>query len=86
MKLENIGAPVFGVAHRCALEVSLFYQMHAERAQCQWRHITKAGMDPAHAGPSIQVIMDVMGVAITCIVCKMMLAPAPDVGGGTFGV
>jgi Mg/Co/Ni transporter MgtE len=31
------------------------------------------GLDPAHAGPSIQVVMDVMGVAITCLVCRTML-------------
>jgi Mg/Co/Ni transporter MgtE len=33
-----------------------------------------AGMDPAHAGPAIQVIMDITGVLITCIVCSTMLA------------
>jgi Mg/Co/Ni transporter MgtE len=37
------------------------------------------GLDPAHAGPSIQVIMDVMGVAITCMVCKTMLLPDENV-------
>ena len=30
-------------------------------------------LDPAHAGATIQVIMDLAGVCITCIVCSMML-------------
>ena len=30
------------------------------------------GMDPAHAGPAIQVVMDVMGVSITCAVCSLI--------------
>lgn len=35
------------------------------------------GMDPAHAGPTIQVVMDVTGVFIACSVCS---AVAGDVG------
>lgn len=31
-------------------------------------------LDPAHAGATIQVIMDLAGVLITCIVCSAMLA------------
>ena len=30
-------------------------------------------VDPAHAGATIQVIMDLAGVAITCTVCSIML-------------
>ena len=29
--------------------------------------------DPAHAGATIQVIMDLLGVCITCTVCSLML-------------
>lgn len=29
--------------------------------------------DPAHAGPIIQVIMDVLGVLVTCVICSMIL-------------
>jgi len=31
------------------------------------------GYDPAHAGPIIQVVMDILGVAITCAICSLML-------------
>ena len=34
------------------------------------------GVDPAHAGTTVQVIMDVAGVAITCAVCRLLLIPA----------
>jgi Mg/Co/Ni transporter MgtE len=30
-------------------------------------------MDPAHAGPIIQVVMDIVGVALTCFICSMLL-------------
>jgi Mg/Co/Ni transporter MgtE len=36
--------------------------------------LEKCGLDPAHAGPIIQVIMDVTGVFITCKVCSFMIA------------
>ena len=51
------------------------------------------GMDPAHAGPAIQVVMDVMGVSITCAVCSFLMMGDPaalaavsasdGAGGGT---
>ena len=31
------------------------------------------GLKPEHAGPAIQVIMDVLGVLITCSICNYML-------------
>ena len=31
------------------------------------------GIDPIHAGPSIQVAMDIIGVIITCLVCNALL-------------
>jgi Mg/Co/Ni transporter MgtE len=34
-------------------------------------------LDPAHAGATIQVIMDLMGVCITCLVCSIMLKGEP---------
>ena len=34
----------------------------------------RAGFDPAHAGATIQVIMDLSGVLITCVVCSLLLA------------
>lgn len=33
----------------------------------------KMKLDPAHAGPCIQVLMDVLGVALTCSICSMVL-------------
>eukprot|EP00039_Didymoeca_costata_P003548 m.68315 g.68315 ORF g.68315 m.68315 type:complete len:233 (+) comp11958_c0_seq1:280-978(+) len=39
------------------------------------------GLDPAHAGPSIQVIMDVLGVAITCVVCQTMIGQGNELDG-----
>lgn len=38
------------------------------------------GLDPAHAGPTIQVLMDLFGVAITCAVCSVLL---PEDEGAT---
>jgi len=32
-----------------------------------------AGLDPANAGTTIQVVMDIMGVTVTCIVCYLIL-------------
>ncbi len=31
------------------------------------------GVDPAHAGTTVQVVMDVLGVGITCAVCRLVL-------------
>lgn len=41
------------------------------------------GIDPVHAGTTIQVLMDILGVAITCIIASALLvdgeaAPATD--------
>jgi cation transporter-like permease len=38
------------------------------------------GVDPAHAGTTVQVIMDVAGVALTCAVCRIMLTSAAGPG------
>lgn len=35
--------------------------------------LARLGLDPANAGTSIQVIMDVLGVAITCVTCDFVL-------------
>ncbi len=35
--------------------------------------LAKAGVDPANAGTSIQVVMDILGVAITCATCQAIL-------------
>ncbi|CAG9463146.1 unnamed protein product [Pedinophyceae sp. YPF-701] len=35
--------------------------------------LAKAGLDPIHAGSTIQVIMDVLGVVITCVMCSAVL-------------
>ena len=32
------------------------------------------GVDPAHAGTTVQVVMDIAGVVITCAVCRTLLA------------
>lgn len=34
--------------------------------------LSKIGVDPANAGTSIQVVMDVLGVAITCVTCDFI--------------
>ncbi|OLP77263.1 Magnesium transporter MgtE [Symbiodinium microadriaticum] len=51
--------------------------------------LNKLGLDPAHAGATIQVLMDVSGVALTCVISSMVLgfnersspAPAPAASG-----
>ena len=35
--------------------------------------LARAGVDPANAGTSIQVAMDVLGVALTCVTCHYVL-------------
>jgi len=35
--------------------------------------LARAGVDPAHAGTTIQVVMDVLGVAVTCVTCDLVL-------------
>ncbi|KIZ06642.1 Magnesium transporter mgtE [Monoraphidium neglectum] len=35
--------------------------------------LARAGVDPANAGTSIQVLMDVLGVGITCVTCDIVL-------------
>ncbi len=35
--------------------------------------LARLGIDPANAGTSIQVLMDVSGVLITCVTCKLIL-------------
>ena len=35
--------------------------------------LQRCHVDPAHAGATIQVIMDLLGVAITCTVCSYLL-------------
>ena len=47
----------------------------------------RCGLDPAHAGPAIQVVMDVTGVLMTCAICAAIasdvgvVAPADAAGG-----
>jgi Mg/Co/Ni transporter MgtE len=36
--------------------------------------LLRLGTDPAHAGPAVQVIMDIIGVATCCIVCTAAFA------------
>ncbi|KNC50089.1 uncharacterized protein AMSG_11913 [Thecamonas trahens ATCC 50062] len=40
------------------------------------------GLDPAHAGPVAQVSMDIIGVAVVCVVCGALL-PTPAAGAAT---
>lgn len=35
--------------------------------------LARAGVDPANAGTSIQVVMDITGVLITCATCHLVL-------------
>jgi Mg/Co/Ni transporter MgtE len=45
--------------------------------------LARAGLDPANAGTSIQVVMDILGVAITCATCDVVLRQlAGSVGVG----
>ena len=32
----------------------------------------RSGIDAAHAGPAIQVLMDIVGVTITCVICAQL--------------
>ena len=41
--------------------------------------LAKAGIDPANAGTTIQVIMDVTGVLITCVICSLVLDQATSI-------
>lgn len=41
--------------------------------------LSKLGMDPAHAGATIQVIMDVSGVTLTCIISCAVLGTQPNI-------
>ena len=34
----------------------------------------RLGADPAHAGPTIQVVMDITGVLLTCMICALFLS------------
>merc|ERR1712039_324500 len=36
------------------------------------------GLDVAHAGPTIQVIMDIGGVVITCSIARLVLKPKSE--------
>lgn len=36
--------------------------------------LQKVGSDPAHAGPTVQVLMDIIGVTVCCIVCTIAFA------------
>ena len=45
--------------------------------------LARLGVDPANAGTSVQVIMDVLGCAVTCVTCQFVLGQlAGAVGGG----
>jgi Mg/Co/Ni transporter MgtE len=35
--------------------------------------LVKMGVDPANAGTTIQVLMDILGVLITCVTCHFVL-------------
>jgi Mg/Co/Ni transporter MgtE len=41
-----------------------------------------AGQDPANAGTTIQVCMDILGVVITCVVCSAVFSYGGVDGGG----
>merc|ERR1719223_985789 len=34
----------------------------------------RSGLDAAHAGPAIQVLMDIVGVSITCLICAQLFS------------
>jgi Mg/Co/Ni transporter MgtE len=38
--------------------------------------LARAGVDPANAGTSVQVVMDILGCAITCATCSVVLGQA----------
>ncbi|CBJ32338.1 Mg2+ transporter-e family [Ectocarpus siliculosus] len=39
----------------------------------------RAGVDPANAGTTIQVAMDIVGVAVTCVTCSLVLTQLDQV-------
>jgi Mg/Co/Ni transporter MgtE len=50
-------------------------------------YLLRLGINPEHAAPTIQVVMDILGVFITCMVCSTVLPsaappPSPMVGPG----
>ena len=48
--------------------------------------LDRIGLDGAHAGPLIQVVMDIIGVSCTCIICQLILGgppPLADLAGAT---
>ena len=59
-----------------AISVSLFCIVFSSvvAGTCLPFGMAFAGVDPAHAGTTVQVVMDVSGVAITCAVCRLLLA------------
>lgn len=45
--------------------------------------LAHVGVDPANAGTSVQVVMDILGCAITCATCQLVLVQfAGAVAGG----
>lgn len=44
--------------------------------------LARVGIDPANAGTSVQVAGDVLGVAITCVICTAVLGQAAGALGG----
>jgi cation transporter-like permease len=46
----------------------------------------RLGMSPEHAAPAIQVIMDVLGVFLTCVVCSMLLPSSKTVDPNVNGI
>lgn len=48
--------------------------MRCHRTCTLWLRVrTQVGVDPANAGTSIQVLMDILGVLITCVTCNHVL-------------
>lgn len=58
-----------------AISISLFVivSLSILTGTCLPFFLAWSNVDPAHAGTTIQVFMDVSGVAVTCVVCRLLL-------------
>ena len=63
------------IAISCALFAIVFISIIAGALLPICLH--RMRLDPAHAGATIQVVMDLLGVLITCCVCSLLL-PGPN--------
>lgn len=64
-----------GLANSAAIATSLFFIVMTSvlTGTLLPFGMARVGVDPAHAGTSVQVVMDILGVLITCVTCHFVL-------------